>query len=90
MPRIYERVIAWLRGTEAPSASNLSEAQAVQIAQAAAVAERKLAPLIMATRHVRDGRLIWSVSEAAIGNVLVVEVDDETGTVLAVRRVGLR
>jgi hypothetical protein len=87
----YDRLIAWLRGTGAPSpVSNLSESQAIQIAQAAAAATGKTGSLTMATRHVRDGRLVWHVSEAAIGSVLVVDVDDETATVIAVRRVGVR
>jgi hypothetical protein len=44
----------------------------------------------MATRAVKDGRIIWSVSEAAIGSVLVVDIDDVTASAVAIRRVGLR
>ena len=46
--------------------------------------------LTMATRALKNGRIVWSVSEPAIGSVLVVDVDDETATVINVRRVGLR
>jgi hypothetical protein len=78
-------------GTRAPSPrSNLSESQAIQIAQAAAVAKGTTGSLTIATRQVRGGRHVWSVSAAAIGGVLVVDIDDETATVVAVRRLGMR
>ena len=89
MAPFHDRLIAWLRGT-GELASNRSESQTIQIAQAAAAANGKIGSLTMATRQVRDGRLVWIVSETAFGSVVVVDIDDETGTVLPVRRVGER
>jgi hypothetical protein len=87
----YERLTRWLRGAKRPVlVSKLSESETIQIAQAAASADPDARALTLATSAIRDGRIVWSVSQAAIGNVLVVEVDDETGTVVSVRRVGLR
>ena len=84
-------LIEWLRGTKGPaSVAKLSEFEAIQIAQTAAAPNSDAPALTLATRAVKDGRIVWSVSEAAIGNVLVVEVDDETSNVVSVRRVGLR
>ena len=91
MSGFYERLIGCLRGTKGSvSVAKLSESQAIQIAPAAASADRDARALTIATRAMKDGRIVWNVSEAAIGNVLVVEVDDETGTAMSVRRVGLR
>ena len=83
--------MAWLRGTgTGPPAARLSESQAIEIARAAAFAEWGQRELTLATRAMKDGRIIWSVSEPAIGSVLVVDIDDETATALAIRRMGLR
>lgn len=91
MASFYEQLIEWLRGTKRPlSVAKLSEFEAIQIAQTAAAPNRDAPALTLATRAVKNGRIVWSVSEAAIGNVLVVEVDDETSNVVSVRRVGLR
>jgi len=91
MANLTNRLMAWLRGTviDAPAA-RLSESQAIEIARAAAFPEWGQRQLTMATRAVKDGRIIWSVSEPAIGSVLVVDIDDVTASAVAIRRVGLR
>jgi len=44
----------------------------------------------MVTHREVDGRIRWHVSEAAVGSVLLVEIDDESGTVNFIRRVSGR
>lgn len=69
--------------------TRLSILEAIAIARAALPeAERDL--LETATPCVVDQRTVWVVSQAAIGHVLVVQIDDETGNVSSARRVGVR
>jgi len=44
----------------------------------------------MTTIHQRDGQAVWIVSAPVIGMTLEVEIDDVTGRILRVARVGLR
>lgn len=87
---LFDRLIAWMRGSAKTPSANLSEGKVLRIASVAASSAGASRELTLASRSTRDGRIVWSVSEAAIGSVLVVDIDDETATVLAVRRVGLR
>lgn len=70
-------------------ATRLSADEAVALARAGA-GGANIDTLNMATVEVRDGHPVWVVSEAAIGSVQVVEVDDATGAVLSKYRRGIR
>lgn len=88
---IWSAFVRWVRAPETPPPpSRLTREQAVAIARGAVPPGQDPERLVMPHCWQRDGRLIWTVSEAAIGSVLNVDVDDATGEVLAVRRVGLR
>jgi hypothetical protein len=70
-----------------PIVTRLSADEAIALARAGLAHNDNLN---MASAHVRDGQTVWFVSEAAIGSVQVVEVDDATGAVLAKYRRGIR
>lgn len=46
--------------------------------------------LSIATPLVKGGRVVWSLSEAAMGCVLVVLIADDTGEVMSVTKQGIR
>lgn len=73
-----------------PPATRLSADEAAAIALGA-VDDPVLGPTLTdAVPATRDDAIVWTVTGVAIGSVPQVEVDDATGAVLAVRRVGLR
>lgn len=78
------------RRIDTPSTSRLSSEQAVAMAQEAAATDPLASTLTMATVVNREGAAIWVVGAPAMGRTLVVEIDDETGRVLRIERVGLR
>ena len=72
-----------------PFVTRLSRDEVLSLARAALVepgAERLTMTMVIE----RDGALIWCVSEAAIGSVLEVEIDDGSGRVLRAGRRGGR
>lgn len=76
----------WLGRPEAVR-TRLSYDEAVAIAREAARGHQMAEELQMTVVNERAGRPIWTVTAAVIGSNLVVEIDDETGQVLEVRRV---
>ena len=91
MARLYDRLLAWFKGpTPTVPAAKLSESEVLKIAQVAASTMDGQPQLTIVTRGLKERRVVWSVSEPAIGSVLVIDIDDETETVVSVLRVGLR
>jgi hypothetical protein len=73
-----------IRGApEAPIATRLSEAEAIEIAKrdAANHALRDKLNIATATRAA-NGTVIWTVETQGIGSFIYVVIDDATGTVL--------
>jgi hypothetical protein len=69
----------------------LSAANALDVARARATLEgHDPLTLQVVTHREVDGRILWHVSEAAVGSVLLVEIDDESGTINVIRRVSGR
>jgi hypothetical protein len=79
---VIERILRWFKPPKlAPSEGVLS------IARSRAASEGYDADkLQMVTHREIDGRIVWHVSEAAIGAVLLVEVDDQDGDVRFIGR----
>lgn len=86
--RLFQHLRGLLKSTR-PVTTRLHAHEAVALARAA---DGISSPenLSMATPCLRDGQAVWIVSEAAIGNVQIVEVDDATGAVLSKYRRGVR
>jgi len=79
------RVARWFGSSAATP--RLSAAHALELARARATSEGyDPQTLQMVTHREVDGRIRWHVSEAAVGSVLLVEIDDESGTVNFIRR----
>lgn len=70
--------------------NRMTSEEAIRIARADSCSDHDGSLLQTALLVTRNDRQIWVDSESAIGNVYVVEVDDQTGTVLFKGRVGLR
>jgi hypothetical protein len=87
---MFDRLRSWLGRSDAEPPSRLSKEDALRIAREGASATHDVRLLTLVRRDVRAGRVVWVVSEAVIGSALVVEVDDATGDVIAVRRTGGR
>lgn len=90
---MLRRFTDWLkrRRAESEPATTLSPEQVIDIARRAATKANYPPELLtIATVNKHEGRLIWTVSAAAIGSSLKVEVEDESGAVIGVERVGLR
>jgi hypothetical protein len=82
---ILGRVARWFKSSTATP--RLSAATALDLARAKAMSEGyDPQALQMVTHREVDGRIRWHVSEAAVGSVLLVEIDDESGTVNFIRR----
>ena len=85
---LHRYLLGLLTGAE-PVATRLSADEAIALARAGA-GIANIDDLNMASVQVRAGQKVWIVSEAAIGSVQVVEVDDATGTILSKYRRGIR
>ena len=70
--------------------SSLTANEALQIARTHASSATEAERLQMALLAEEDGKKIWVVSEAAVGNVAFVEIDDATGELLRKGRHGIR
>lgn len=68
----------------------LEQAEVLAIARRAAVGDSLCEQLSLVTVAERSGRQVWIVSSATVGQMLEVWVDDGTGEVLDIRRVGVR
>lgn len=86
----YDLLRRLFRRNEPAVPSTLSRTQAIAIARAATKHDPQHQDLSLATVEPRGGTLIWTVSAGVIGSVLQVEIDDATGDVIDVRRVGGR
>ncbi|HVZ89859.1 MAG TPA: hypothetical protein VHG72_23055 [Polyangia bacterium] len=88
------RLIEWFRerllGASQETPSRLDRERVLAIARAAAAPDPEAAKLSMTVLQNRAGAKIWVVRPSAVGNVLVVEIDDATEAVLSVRRYGSR
>jgi uncharacterized membrane protein YkoI len=80
----------FLGESEKPVHSRLSREEAVAIARRAAANDPMSQDLSMAMVREQSGKVVWIVCSAAIGRTLEVTVDDASGDVLDVRRVGVR
>lgn len=83
-------LIEKLRGPRVAPQPRLSQREVLEIARRASMADALCEQLSLVTFGKRSGRLVWTVSSATIGQMLEVTVEDATGEVLAVRRVGVR
>jgi hypothetical protein len=70
--------------------TNLTAAQALQIARDAAASDPMGELLSITMLKERDGKPAWLVASATVGASLEVWIDDETGRVLELKHVGLR
>lgn len=70
--------------------SRLSQEEALDAARSYAAGDSGADGLLWATLVERDGRRVWVVSQSAIGSVLSVEIDDETGSLIRKGRIGIR
>jgi hypothetical protein len=70
--------------------TRLSKEEALIIAQRAAAEDPLCKDLAMVAVQGRAGTPVWIVSSATVGLVLEVSIDDASGAVLAVRRIGVR
>ena len=68
----------------------LSSDEAIEVARSHAADEAEAEQLQWAALVERDGRKVWVVCESAIGNVLAIEIDDETGRLIGTVRIGVR
>jgi hypothetical protein len=77
---LFERLTRLFR--PAKRVPRLSSESALALARSRAASEGyDPEKLQMVTHREVDGRLQWHVSEAAVGGVLLVEIDDENGGV---------
>jgi hypothetical protein len=82
---IIERILRWFKPPKL--APRLSSESVLSIARSRAASEGYEADkLQMVTHREIDGRIVWHVSEAAIGAVLLIEVDDQDGDVRFIGR----
>jgi hypothetical protein len=80
-----ERILRWFK--PAKLTPRLSSEGVLSIARSRAATEGYDADkLQMVTHREIDGRIVWHVSEAAIGAMLLVEVDDQDGDVRFIGR----
>jgi hypothetical protein len=77
--RIFERLTRLFR--PAKRVPRLSSESGLALARARAASEGyDPDKLQMVTDREVDGRIQWHISEAAVGGVLLVEIDDENGS----------
>ena len=77
-------------GNEPTPAGRLSAAEARTLAERAAAGQPDAGLLKLATLGERDGRQVWFVQTATVGSALEVVIDDLSGRVLHIGRVGVR
>lgn len=70
--------------------TRLSESEAIKIACETETASDHKELMTLATLVERDGKIVWVVNSATIGNMIEVLIDDETGNVIKAGRVGKR
>jgi hypothetical protein len=68
----------------------LTEEEVVKIACEAAKEYPNNEDLSIATLREQSGRMTWVVSSATVGRTLEVLVDDESGTVIEIKQMGVR
>ena len=87
-------ILNWLRRQmvpdEVPPPTRLSASAAIELAKRAAAGDSQGPILSMATVQERSGRLIWSVSAPVMGRTLEVQIDDQTGQMVAIHHHGVR
>jgi len=83
-------LIERLRRPRVAPQPRLSQREVLEIARSACASDALCDHLSLATFGELSGRLVWTVSSATIGQMLEVTVDDTSGEVLAVQRVGVR
>ena len=84
-----DRILRWLK--PAKVTPRLSSESVLSLARVRAASEGYEADkLQMVTHREIDGRIVWHVSEAAIGAVLLVEIDDEDGGIKFIGRLSGR
>ena len=80
-----ERILRWFKPPKL--APRVPSEGVLSIARSWAASEGYEADkLQMVTHREIDGRIVWHVSEAAIGAVLLIEVDDQDGDVRFIGR----
>jgi hypothetical protein len=86
---LFSRVFgSWLKSPR-PN-TRLDEAQALEIARQAAAGEPDRDLLTIVALSDTSEKPTWIVSAAAVGNTLVVSIDDHSGQVVEMKRHGLR
>jgi hypothetical protein len=87
-------ILNWLlrhgASDEKPPATRLSASSAIELAKQAAGGDLQGPILSLASVEERSGRLVWIVAAPVMGRTLEVEVDDQTGAVLAMNHRGIR
>lgn len=75
---------------EAKMKTKLSNEKAVEIAKTADIDNAAREQLSIATAIEENGKIVWSVSSLVKGAKDIVYVDDETGTIIRTKHVGIR
>jgi len=89
--RLLHRWFGTRQDTKSPKAQpRLNEEEVLAIARDVASEYPGCESLSMATFEEQSGTLIWSVSSLTIGSSLHVSIDDTTGQVLEIKRLGVR
>jgi uncharacterized membrane protein YkoI len=87
MFHIFDR---WLSKKKEKPKTRLSEHEVIAIARKAASGQPSCENLCLITLEENAGALIWIVSSATIGSSLHVWIDDASGEVLEIKRLGVR
>jgi hypothetical protein len=87
---MFRVLLRWLNRTSAKSKTCLRSEDALAIARETAADENERESFSTTTLVQHENRAVWVVSQAAIGRILEVHVDDATGRIIERKWVGVR
>lgn len=87
---MFKFISRWLSGKTANIQTRLSADEALAIARSATSGDSMSQHLARTTVEERSGSVVWIVSSATVGSMIEVSIDDATGKVLDVQRIGVR